>query len=94
LAHEASEEEKRKETTTLIGKTRVWSSEGSEATNFRESMTQTRTFGERKENVERQDLLPPVFIASEPLPLYLNKNFLCKVNLVSSTFFKIFVNTT
>jgi hypothetical protein len=86
LAHEASVEEKKKETTTLIGKTRIWSSEGAETQHSRDSMAQARVFGEKKENISRHDLLPPVFITSEPLPLYLNKKFLCKVNLVSRKF--------
>jgi hypothetical protein len=88
LAHESSEEEKRKETTTLIGKTRIWSSENAEVVNFREKMAAIRTFGEQKTSIERQDLLPPVFITSEPLPNALNKKFLCKVNLVSKEMVK------
>jgi hypothetical protein len=85
-AHTATEKEIDSEIQRLLGPIKEWSRDDEEVSCFRvamktcKSMTQNTSF-------ERKDLLPPVYLTSDP-PLMTNKGddgFFCRVNLVGTT---------
>ncbi|KAL0485481.1 phosphatidylinositol 3-kinase, partial [Acrasis kona] len=84
-ANNATEQDLDREIKVLLGPKKHWCRESKEANDFVASMKAVRRI-EATDVLERKDLLPPVYLTSDPpLSVSADDGFYCRVNLISNT---------